>query len=250
MLRGADVRAQFARGQVPGDAEEIGAARVDLPQAKDQLTLGDHDALVNFCAGGGGYGDPLGRDPAQVARDVRLDLCSREVAERVYGVRVGGDGAVDDEGTGAARQAIRARRLAEARPVDAALMPGIDREALRASLPAVRGDEPVLMPMGEAIEVIQAGSVPVTRCRYCRHTYGPAWEDPKVFAVMREVPMAELRPLNRYGLVDEIVIRQFYCPGCAAMFTVNVQRRGDPMLVEFRLALGDPAHPRRRRRPK
>ncbi len=239
VFRGADVRARFARGEVPADAEEISAARVDLPQAKDQLELGDEDALVNFCSGGGGYGDPLGRDPALVGRDVRLDLVSREVAERVYGVRVDADGELDEAGHAACREAIRARRLAEARPVDAALLPGVDREALRARVPAARGDEPALMPIGEAVEVVRAGGVPLTRCRHCGHVYGPAWEDPKVFAVMREAAITELSPLNRYGLVDEIVVRQFYCPGCAAMFSVNVQRRGDPILIEFRLALGD-----------
>jgi N-methylhydantoinase B len=239
VLRRADVRNQFARGAVPADVEEIGAERVDLPQAKDRVTLGDGDAIVNFCAGGGGYGDPLGRDPALVARDVRLDLCSREVAEQVYGVRVGPDGAVDEAGTRGARQAIRARRLAEARPVDARLLPGVDADHLRARIPPQRGDEPVLMPMGEAVEVVVGEGVALTRCRHCRRIYGPAWEDPKVFAVMREAPMTELSPRNRYGLVDEIVIRQFYCPGCAAMFTVNVQRRGDPILLEFRLALGE-----------
>ncbi len=248
VLRQADIRERFARGEVPTDPEEIGAQRVDLPQAKDQVELGDRDAIVNFCAGGGGYGDPLDRDPALVARDVRLDLCSRDVAERVYGVRLDAVGQVDAAGTEALRQEIRRRRLAEARPVDAALIPGVDREALRARIPAVRGDEEVLMPMGEAVEVVRARGVPLSRCGRCGHLYGPAWEDPKVFAVMREGNITELSPLNRYGLTEEIVVRQYYCPGCATMFTVNIQRRGDPILIEFRLAFPQDPPPRRVRR--
>ena len=35
-----------------------------------------------------------------------------------------------------------------------------------------------------------------------------------------------------------------YCPQCAAMFSVNVQRRGDPILIQFRLALGNGANGR------
>ncbi len=85
----------------------------------------------------------------------------------------------------------------------------------------------------------------LSRCGRCGHLYGPAWEDPKVFAVMREGNITELSPLNRYGLTEEIVVRQYYCPGCATMFTVNIQRRGDPILIEFRLAFPQDPPPRR-----
>ena len=42
--------------------------------------------------GGGGYGDPRGRDPERIARDVRLGYVTREAAERDYGVTIGADG--------------------------------------------------------------------------------------------------------------------------------------------------------------
>ncbi len=44
--------------------------------------------LVNLTGGGGGWGDPLERDPALVARDVRQGLVSPESARRDYGVVV------------------------------------------------------------------------------------------------------------------------------------------------------------------
>jgi N-methylhydantoinase B len=37
-------------------------------------------------AGGGGYGDPKTRDPAEVMRDVKAGLVSRESAVRDYGL--------------------------------------------------------------------------------------------------------------------------------------------------------------------
>ena len=37
-------------------------------------------------AGSGGWGDPFERAPELVARDVRYDLVSRELAERDYAV--------------------------------------------------------------------------------------------------------------------------------------------------------------------
>ena len=49
-------------------------------------TIRAGDVFLHELAGGGGWGDPLGRDPEAVARDVRNELLSREAAERDYGV--------------------------------------------------------------------------------------------------------------------------------------------------------------------
>ncbi len=54
--------------------------------------------------GGGGWGDPFRRDPARVARDVRLGYASREAVRNACGVVVLPDGSVDAEATAALRQ--------------------------------------------------------------------------------------------------------------------------------------------------
>lgn len=54
--------------------------------------------------GGGGYGDPLKRDPASVARDVRLGFVSRENARLAYGVELNAAGEPDLESTNRLRQ--------------------------------------------------------------------------------------------------------------------------------------------------
>ncbi len=68
--------------------------------------------------GGGGWGDPLERDPALVARDVRWGKVSRAAAAADYGVVLTGpadDPVVDDEATGRLRDDLRAGRP-DARP--------------------------------------------------------------------------------------------------------------------------------------
>ena len=57
-------------------------------------------------SGGGGWGDPLARDPAKVLRDARNGLISREGARRDYGVVLTEDGKAVDA---AATEAERAR---------------------------------------------------------------------------------------------------------------------------------------------
>jgi N-methylhydantoinase B len=49
--------------------------------------------------GGGGFGDPCARDPARVARDVRLGYVSHGVARRDYKVGLREDGTPDVETT-------------------------------------------------------------------------------------------------------------------------------------------------------
>jgi N-methylhydantoinase B len=56
--------------------------------------------------GGGGWGDPLRRDPERVLADVRAGLVTRSGAERDYGVVIGDALDVDAEATAALRRAL------------------------------------------------------------------------------------------------------------------------------------------------
>jgi acetone carboxylase gamma subunit len=70
-------------------------------------------------------------------------------------------------------------------------------------------------------------------CAECGHEYGPAANDPKLGAVMSERSIADLSRLNEVGMVERLVARHFYCPSCALLFAVNVQQRGDPIMLEW-----------------
>jgi N-methylhydantoinase B len=80
-----------------------------------QVTLRKGEALRGRDSSGGGYGDPLSREPARVLHDVLEGWESREKAARVYGVVFTGEIedetlAVDAAATDAARAAIRKAR--------------------------------------------------------------------------------------------------------------------------------------------
>jgi len=61
-----------------------------LSKAQD-IPLGPGDRVRVCTPGGGGYGDPLERDPALVAEDVRLGRYSAAQAEALFGVVLQGD---------------------------------------------------------------------------------------------------------------------------------------------------------------
>jgi N-methylhydantoinase B len=89
----------------PGRADE---KRLPTRYADYPLKKGDGFRLDT--PGGGGLGDPLTREPAAVAADVREGYVSREAAERDYGVALTGAGralAVDETRTRELRAARR-----------------------------------------------------------------------------------------------------------------------------------------------
>lgn len=65
---------------------------------------------TSLSSGGGGYGDPLRRDPQLVAEQVRDGLLTRSRAEAVHGVVLTADGALDPSATAARRAAETAAR--------------------------------------------------------------------------------------------------------------------------------------------
>ena len=73
--------------------------------------VGIGDVVVVRSAGGGGYGDPLLRDPARVADDVREGYVSREAAHDLYGVALDAKGAADPVATETLRRRQRAARF-------------------------------------------------------------------------------------------------------------------------------------------
>jgi N-methylhydantoinase B len=61
--------------------------------SKDQdISMGPGDVVRVSTPGGGGYGDPLKRDPARIARDVMRGYYTKEQAESRFGVRFRADG--------------------------------------------------------------------------------------------------------------------------------------------------------------
>ena len=82
-------------GGKPGACSEKWLLRRDggrepLPSKVDNVKVRNGDRIVFRTAGGGGWGDPLERDPMKVRNDVARRLLSAEAARENYGVVLGG----------------------------------------------------------------------------------------------------------------------------------------------------------------
>jgi N-methylhydantoinase B len=104
-----------------GDGSLASVAKVELDGAETpgpvigDVELRPGEWVRGLEAGGGGYGDPLERDPDAVRRDVLDRWVSSEAAREQYGVILLGDAAegeveVDLEATRALRAALQAKR--------------------------------------------------------------------------------------------------------------------------------------------
>jgi N-methylhydantoinase B len=71
------------------------------------------DALYVRWNGGGGFGDPLEREPERVAEDVRGGTVSAEAASEIYGVTLDGALNADTVATGELRASRKAERLSK-----------------------------------------------------------------------------------------------------------------------------------------
>ena len=83
----------------------------DVPGKVSGFALQAGDLVREETAGGGGFGDPLIRDPELVAEDVRLDYLTAEQAGARYGVVFESDGKVDAVSTSARRLNLASERV-------------------------------------------------------------------------------------------------------------------------------------------
>ncbi|WP_236793768.1 hydantoinase B/oxoprolinase family protein [Amycolatopsis sp. GM8] len=215
VLRGSDVLGAFAAGRVPRGLDDITASR-DVMGGEVETMIGLEDAVYVHWQSGGGYGDPLRRDPAAVAEDVREAKVSGQAARDVYGVVLDPDGAVDVEATQQLREQLWAARRSAA--------------GIRADAGARRAD----VAGAENLDVNQAlvdGETVV--CRHCGTVLGTAGEP-----YLAALPRIEAGPSaagphvwpDSSTYVDEtVVFRQALCPGCATALVSQVVPAGHPM---------------------
>lgn len=110
IFRGADARARFADGEIPQTFDEVGGT-MDVLGCELETIISPTDGYFLHWQAGGGYGDPVLREPERVAVDVREMKVSAKAAFDIYGVVIDAEsGAADLEATAERRAEIREGR--------------------------------------------------------------------------------------------------------------------------------------------
>jgi N-methylhydantoinase B len=196
----------------------------------ERIPLPEGSLLVDYVAGGGGFGDPIDRDPKSVLKDFGRGWVSREIAENIYGVILTGSGKdVDQTATKARREEIRGERKRQGQS------PSGKTDAVSAS------DENgwhTLLKFHATLELATDGKRKIVRCSRCGHLFCNASENYKLFALHRVIHLSEVMPHLPSG---EPYIGEYHiysCPGCATQLQVDMfspTLGGDAVLWDTRI---------------
>ncbi|MBS1889223.1 MAG: hydantoinase B/oxoprolinase family protein [Actinobacteria bacterium] len=198
------------------DATTLTGRTPRVPSNLGRLVLSRGDVLRVAGNGGGGVGDPLLRDAAQVARDVADRYVTADNARDAYGVTLAGDGSVEVDATAELRAKIRRERI-DADP---------EREQGGPETPGV---------------AVVIGDEHDWRCAYCDSDLGPADEDWRERATRRHgEAVARFAAVDMYVKPREgestFVVDEYFCPGCAGLLRSHVYPRGSAPVSMPKLA--------------
>jgi N-methylhydantoinase B len=163
---------------------------------------------------GGGFGDPISRDPPLIAADVAEGAVSERRARLDYGVCLTAGGAVDEAATTAARHQLRVRRLRGGTP-----------------LPARKHRPDAARRFSHALDLVANEGGESVCCRRCGMVLALVGNDFYAALILDETPAADVAPWGAsYPGSHRFVIRHLYCLGCAQQVDVQVAARDDVLL--------------------
>jgi N-methylhydantoinase B len=183
------------------------------------------EVFMMTCPGGGGYGDPLEREPGAVALDVAAGIVSRAAARSAYGVILDEAGSFDATATEAERAKLREQRFSRAGAASSRF------EANGAGAAAGKGLE-----LGSVEVLVDSG---IHRCASCQTEIAPAEGNWKDFVPHAQGPAVSLedRGLGETYKVhpnDAVSVAEFFCPGCKGLLAVELYVEGDSFRRDYR----------------
>jgi len=225
VFRGGGAARAIAAGRLPTSTPELGER--ELLQCEGETTILPDDVVFVYWQAGGGYGDPILRDPLAVADDVVNLRVSPEAARDVYGVAVDpGNGAIDEEATSRLRLAIRAERLRRS------VGDGASPLGLRGEGRGRDGDRRI----DDNAVVRSVDGELGAHCRHCDTMLGAGSSVDASMLARFEGEPAEAGPHiwpSPEAYVDEkVVFRQLSCPGCGVALHSAVVPESQPLPVD------------------
>ena len=120
------------------------------------------DVVIIRASGGGGYGDPLDRDPEAVRADVEFGVVSVKRARDGYGVILSPDNKVDEKQTKALRDEKKAKRFHLSATLDPSFKPYIGRKGHRRVLQISPADAKTLgVKADNLVEILGKNPAPL-----------------------------------------------------------------------------------------
>ena len=230
LMKDTNVYELFKQHQVPTDVGDLVASEVRRLHGKSTAVAIDYaDVVANRFPGGGGYGDPLLREPERVGRDVAEGWVSVQAAREIYGVVTDAAGTVDDPATELQRAAILTERASWPKADDA----GSPRADVTPK--AATGELP--RPVHAVIEAADDGPERVLRCSRCLAVLAPYRGNVKSGLLVNASSVTVLPLVDdpSYFTDDPLELRRYCCPGCQVLVLAEVVGSHEPHLADMSL---------------
>lgn len=210
-MPGSVVRQAMRYGVESGDAlaAGAGAAATQLGPKPGHIPISESDIYFASWQGGGGWGDPIDRDPALVASDVAGGAVSASAARTIYGVEIDATGAVDAKKTDACRAALRSARIGvEVKTPIKRTAPPKDALQIAPGLFAKKGANGAWSVTNSVGRVMSKNST--------------AW---RASAVRRALAPDQAAANGR--LHKDLRATAFYCPDTGSLLAIDIHRESD-----------------------
>jgi N-methylhydantoinase B len=211
LARNSGIQDLLAQGSIPGTLDELGDNK-ELGACYAESYLAPGEVLYMHWQGGGGYGDPLRREPESVVVDVRNGKVTPDGAAINYGVVVT-DGELDAAATDSKRAALKEERRERSE------IP-TGQEATRRRSEAEL-DQTVDLTRARRLDdnlvEVTIGDARVVGCAHCGRLLGDT-KTGRLELALYEGPSSAAGPQvtsDPTEYVDTpVVFRQQCCPGC------------------------------------
>jgi N-methylhydantoinase B len=214
IVRESNVIDSLKMGQIATILTDVkGSAEVPAPQSASSISHGD--VFYRRWAGGGGYGDPIERNPSAVQHDIITGLVSPASALSIYGVAIDDRGNVDSKATAEKRKQIRAERLKNV------------QNSVFQKLHSLPGSFEIF----DNLVVAKLEGKAQVVCTKCTSVIG-AWErNWKESLAKRELDIDSVNPIITN--VKDLIFREYACPSCGLLVDSEIARREDGPLFDF-----------------
>ncbi len=268
---------------------ELVKKQMPIPFSLEELDLvkGNHESVYPSAAsrplkpgdlycvqywGGGGSGDPIERDPAAIARDLRDERTHIETVENVYCAKIDSKTfEIDEAETKRLREERKKERLAKGVPGKEYIKAMVERrknkdlpdivktfleemedfsEGFRNELafeeefaagpdkeyPKEAKNE--LFKLTPYVGVMKADDgQTVLACTECGHVLCEANENFKLFCLIYDRDPAEIYVHNKPPDKDWMIFREFYCPGCGVQMEVEGTPNATPIVHSYEIKI-------------
>ena len=226
LVKGSNLPELIKGNEIPCSVDEIEGDKLPVysPQGRYVFNEGDVAHFVN--AGGGGYGDPLDRDPLLVLRDVKNGATALTVAESVYGVIFNSNRQIDYAETEKTRKRIIQNRLDRGKKLKEGKIGVNDLRNFSRK-----------RNISEYLRISKYEKGSVIQCNKCDYVFCDNNENYKLYSLMWEgygshIGLIADRHPKEGG---EMIYREFYCPGCGTLIEVEPTIKGSSIFKDIAL---------------